>query len=618
MPALDRLPIPTLTTYSVLSTALFISLVYNAKQVTKDPSWKSSAFLNGKNTSDIVVDDEEHLIDLNSFNLPEEVDDVLLYMIQDSFSRWAFINTIGCAMILFGKMIQRLIFGNLRSVEVLNFREKLCNYLLYKFIFMFGVIKVQTPEDVMLLLGWFGLLGFLQIFVQFSKDRLEYMVTVSSHVTVWNRCKIVTLLLSVFTVASYMIYLCLTYGVHLGYHIFAFMTAECLSVTLRVPHILIKYVIDPFEAKFIRSQNQRYRSTNSFANSIICKMEMSLYYYVSLFLELADLSLELLHYLHMLLWGNILFSIPSMAIFMHVRFLTSEIRRKFKKHRNYMWILNHMEKEYPIASVEELNKNSDNCAICWEKMEVARKLPCGHLFHSTCLQLWLEQDTSCPTCRYILNVNGSNVRRSAGPRQTRSTTVRIGANATNGINHQHFFHFDGSRYVSWLPSFSVQVLSTVSGGEMDDPQVESMARQIQQIFPHYPTNVLIENLRQTRSVNSTVDNILEGLIPIENEPLNLVNESPVISFVETEEQPQPSSSDSINNNTNVVSENATSSTTPRGNSSIELPDEPSVDESSDNNEFSSNPSERETALRIRKEKLFQRAKKLYIEKKLAN
>lgn len=40
---------------------------------------------------------------------------------------------------------------------------------------MFGVIKVQTPEDVMLLLGWFGLLGFLQIFVQFSKDRLEYV-----------------------------------------------------------------------------------------------------------------------------------------------------------------------------------------------------------------------------------------------------------------------------------------------------------------------------------------------------------------------------------------------------------------------------------------------------------
>jgi autocrine motility factor receptor len=34
-----------------------------------------------------------------------------------------------------------------------------------------------------------------------------------------------------------------------------------------------------------------------------------------------------------------------------------------------------------MASAEELAENSDNCAICWEKMETARKLPCTHLFH---------------------------------------------------------------------------------------------------------------------------------------------------------------------------------------------------------------------------------------------
>lgn len=56
------------------------------------------------------------------------------------------------------------------------------------------------------------------------------MVTVSSHVTMWNRCKIVTLLLSLFGVANCMIYLCLTYGVHLGYNIFAFMIAEVCTV----------------------------------------------------------------------------------------------------------------------------------------------------------------------------------------------------------------------------------------------------------------------------------------------------------------------------------------------------------------------------------------------------
>lgn len=36
---------------------------------------------------------------------------------------------------------------------------------------------------------------------------------------------------------------------------------------------------------------------------------------------------------------------------------------------------------YPMASPEEVRKNEDNCAICWEPMKEARKLPCAHLFH---------------------------------------------------------------------------------------------------------------------------------------------------------------------------------------------------------------------------------------------
>ena len=34
-----------------------------------------------------------------------------------------------------------------------------------------------------------------------------------------------------------------------------------------------------------------------------------------------------------------------------------------------------------MATQEDLELNADDCAICWERMESARKLPCGHLFH---------------------------------------------------------------------------------------------------------------------------------------------------------------------------------------------------------------------------------------------
>ena len=34
-----------------------------------------------------------------------------------------------------------------------------------------------------------------------------------------------------------------------------------------------------------------------------------------------------------------------------------------------------------MASKEELEQIEDHCAICWEGLRSARKLPCGHFFH---------------------------------------------------------------------------------------------------------------------------------------------------------------------------------------------------------------------------------------------
>jgi len=35
----------------------------------------------------------------------------------------------------------------------------------------------------------------------------------------------------------------------------------------------------------------------------------------------------------------------------------------------------------PMASKEEIDNLEDHCAICWENLRSARKLPCGHFFH---------------------------------------------------------------------------------------------------------------------------------------------------------------------------------------------------------------------------------------------
>lgn len=61
-------------------------------------------------------------------------------------------------------------------------------------------------------------------------------------------------------------------------------------------------------------------------------------------------------------------------------------------------------------------------------------------------------------------------------------TSLVGQNANKGIYKSKFINyirtFLGPRYVSWLPSFSVQVMSTIGAPEMPDTQFETMARQV--------------------------------------------------------------------------------------------------------------------------------------------
>jgi autocrine motility factor receptor len=87
------------------------------------------------------------------------------------------------------------------------------------------------------------------------------------------------------------------------------------------------------------------------------------------------------------------------------------------------------------------------------------------------------------------------------------------------FTHRNLFHFDGSRYISWLPSFSLQV---TNGGAMlpallrstraslDPERLNEMTAQVSQMFPHVEIDLIQQDLRQTHSVEITVENILEN------------------------------------------------------------------------------------------------------------
>lgn len=80
-----------------------------------------------------------------------------------------------CVLVLFGNWLQKQVFGELRVSELQHVKDKFWNFVFYKFIFIFGIINVQSMEGVILWGSWFSVIGFLHIHAQLCKDRFEYV-----------------------------------------------------------------------------------------------------------------------------------------------------------------------------------------------------------------------------------------------------------------------------------------------------------------------------------------------------------------------------------------------------------------------------------------------------------
>lgn len=599
---LEQLPLPSLKSYVAVSVLVFVSAILYALNVTI-----------GSEESNVPVYD---------------------FMSQDNFCFWSNLNMAYCCLFLFGKIIQRVVFGDLRASELQQIQDRFWNFVFYKFIFIFGVLNVQKFNEVMWWTAWFTLLGFFHLFTQLCKDRFEYL-SFSPTTSPWSHAKVIGLLNVLVLCCNGLFFICLFIGWPDGIHTFTFMLAECMLLLIKVIHALIRYGIHLWDIE--HTTMWEGRSTWSYNTDLI--------------LDLAMYTVDFAHHLHMLLWSNIFLSMASLVLCMQLRHLFYEIKKKLAKHRNYIRIIKCMEARFPLATEEELIKNNDDCAICWDSMAAARKLPCGHLFHNSCLRSWLENDTSCPTCRQSL---ASDLQpEQEEQRQPRGMAAFM---MGRGLRRNHFFHFDGSQIASWFPSFSVEVMHTrvnnLMEGQLPESRIEAMAHQVQAMFPHMPFNIIMDDLRHTHSLEVTIENVLEGNIAVPSvwtppEDQRTLEDSELLQIA------QPSSTASSDNlddtgSLSAEEEDASSSNTAEAideelpvmeerqqSSSVEEAEvkeesSPLTQEiraagsgytaaaSSSSAEFSLQPSVRHTMLLKRKEAMLQQARRRFLEREDSN
>ena len=91
-------------------------------------------------------------------------------------------------------------------------------------------------------------------------------------------------------------------------------------------------------------------------------------------------------------------------------------------------------RRYPNATAEELASGDNVCIICREEMTTScKKLPCNHIFHTSCLRSWFQRQQTCPTCRL-------DVLRMPRPTQTPvAEAANANAQVNNGLQQQQQF-----------------------------------------------------------------------------------------------------------------------------------------------------------------------------------
>jgi len=122
--------------------------------------------------------------------------------------------------------------------------------------------------------------------------------------------------------------------------------------------------------------------------------------------------------------------------------------------------------------------NQDCCPIClvdYEDGDELRVLPCNHFMHKTCLDAWLVNNPSCPTCRHSL----SELVDDRPIMQLRTLRSRISNNSALArfLGHDHAMDINGIEMTDFsdgsLPRDAIIDLRYVSRSPLAPPEEDA-------------------------------------------------------------------------------------------------------------------------------------------------
>ena len=253
------------------------------------------------------------------------------------------------------------------------------------------IVGAVVDPDVAELLLWSGFtafVGLIGIYSGLCRDRLEYLCHLPNSPGVWTYVRLISLQLAIIATAAGLFVGSALLLREAGASLLLLFLFQCGMLLADGVHTLVQCFLQRYE----RRHHQR----------------SDLLYYATLLPELSMQFSRLCHHLHVWYVHGLSISVIDVLLLANTKAAFEALRQRVVTHLNFVRADANLKRRFRAADADELSKLNDCCAICRERMDSAKVLPCGHFFHYACLRSWLEQSNSCPICRASLSVPPSH------------------------------------------------------------------------------------------------------------------------------------------------------------------------------------------------------------------
>ncbi|KAK9244742.1 hypothetical protein V1506DRAFT_540480 [Lipomyces tetrasporus] len=331
-----------------------------------------------------------------------------VYLAQSNACLMVLANTGIFMTVLLGRIVQTILFGPLRVIELEHLYEKTW-YAVTETCLAMTIFRDEFDARFLVM---FTTLLFLKIFHWLGADRVEYMEqTAPASPLIFHLRVSVTLGLLNFVdiyIIRYALDDILTRGPNMMV-MFAFEFAILATTAMATTG---RYILSLIELRIVARADEEVDGWER-------KGEFMFY------LDLVTDFVKLFIYLGFFLLILTVYGLP-LHIIRDVYLTMRSFMTRIRDFLRYRQATSQMNSRYPDATEEEVSREP-TCIICREEMVVPtslpdqqstqpermrpKKLPCGHVLHFGCLRSWLERQQRCPTCR-------RPVLESANPSQT--------------------------------------------------------------------------------------------------------------------------------------------------------------------------------------------------------